>query len=65
MSLLLTREERELLVDVLVGRLGELLHEIHHSTVSKFTDELKHTEVLLRSLIAKIEADDGANTPGE
>jgi hypothetical protein len=57
MSLQLTQDERELLADVLNDRLGELRQEIHHSTVSKFTDELKRREVLLKVLIAKVEAE--------
>jgi hypothetical protein len=57
MSLELTQEERELLIDVLVARLGELRQEIHHSTVSTFTDQLKQTEVLMKALIDKIKAD--------
>lgn len=56
MSLQLTQQECELLLDVLEGRLGDLRQQIHHSTVSKFTDELKQTEVVIAGVIAKIKA---------
>ncbi len=62
MSLQLTQQERELLIEVLEGRHGDLRQQIHHSTVSKFTDELKQTEVLIKSLIEKISADNPASS---
>ena len=57
MSLHLTRQERELLIDVLEGRHGDLRQQIHHSSVSKFTDELKETETVIKSLIEKLNAE--------
>ena len=56
MSLQLTDEERELLIELLESRLGELRSEIHHSRVSTFTDSLKEREVVLRNLIGKMKA---------
>jgi hypothetical protein len=56
MSLRLTEEERDVLVDVLTSRLGELRQEIHHSTVSTYTKHLKKTEVVLKGLIGKAQA---------
>lgn len=55
MNLELTDAERVLVLDVLEGRLGELREEIHHSQVSRFTDELKQREKTLRAIIQKLE----------
>jgi hypothetical protein len=54
MKLELTDAEHELTLHVLQNRLGELRQEIHHCTVSKFTEQLKETEVLLKSVIGKL-----------
>jgi hypothetical protein len=54
MKLELTEAEHELTLYVLQNRLGELRQEIHHSTVSTFTDQLKEKEVLLKGLIGKL-----------
>lgn len=56
MTLELTDAERELLLDFLKGRLGDLREQIHHSMTSTFTDELKRTEQTLNGLIGKLEA---------
>lgn len=57
MPLELTTQEREFLLTVLDGRLGDLREEIHHSMVSRFTEELKQAEVLLKGIIAKVKAE--------
>ena len=56
MTVQLSQAERELLLDILTNRIGDLRQEIHHSTVSTFTDQLKQTEVLMKELLAKIES---------
>lgn len=55
MKLEMTEAEHELILYVLQNRLGELRQEIHHSTVSTFTDQLKETEILLKCVISKLE----------
>ncbi len=57
-TLQLSAEERNLLVEVLSSRIGELRQEIHHSTVSTFTDQLKQTEILMKGLLAKVQSAD-------
>ena len=51
MHLELTKPQFELVLHILENRLGELRQEIHHSTVSKFTDHLKGMETLLKAVI--------------
>ena len=48
LPLQLSTNERAILLQLLKSRIGELRQEIHHSTVSTFTDQLKDTEVLLK-----------------
>ncbi len=55
MTIDLTPEERDMLLDILRDRLGTLREEIHHSMVSTFTDELKQREKALRSLVLRLE----------
>lgn len=55
MKLELTAAECGLILHVLQNRLGELRQEVCHSTVSKFKDQLKESEELLKSAIHKLE----------
>ena len=55
MTLELTNAERVFLLEILNDRLGTLREQVYHSSTSKFTDELKGFEVLLRGIIEKIE----------
>jgi hypothetical protein len=57
-TLQLSAEERDLLVEILSSRIGELRQEIHHSTVSTFTDQLKQTEILMKGLLTKVQSAD-------
>jgi len=54
MQLELTEPQRELVLHILENRLGELRAEIHHSTVSRFTDQLKEMETLLKGVIHEL-----------
>ena len=56
MSLQLSAAERELLLELLTGRIGELRQEVHHSKVSTFRDQLKETEAMMKGLVAKLES---------
>jgi hypothetical protein len=58
MNLELTPEEKELLLEVLPGRMSELRQEVRHSRVSSFTEQLKQKEAVLRSIIEKLGSDD-------
>ncbi len=58
MNLELTDAERVLVLDVLEDRMGELREEIHHSQVSRFTDELKKREGTLRTIMQKLDVAD-------
>lgn len=51
----LTEAERTLLLEVLIDRMGSLGEQIHHATISTFTDELKAKKELLNELIRKLE----------
>jgi hypothetical protein len=55
MSVELTDTEREMMLELLDTRLGELKEEIHHSRVSEFKDALKVRADCMRELIAKLE----------
>ncbi len=55
-SLELSPGERELLLELLKSRIGELRQEIHHSRVSTFTDQLKQSQTLINGLLAKLES---------
>jgi len=54
MNLELTDAERDLLEEILQGRLAELREEVRHSRVSSFREELKEREELLRGLLNRI-----------
>lgn len=56
MKLELDEAEREMTLNILQNRLGELRQEIHHSIVSHFTDQVKETEVRLKGVIEKLGA---------
>ena len=57
MTLELTEAERELALNVLKNRMGDLRQEIRHSTVSTFTTQLKAMQDLLAGIIEKLELD--------
>lgn len=56
MNLEVTEAERELLLNVLRERLGELREQVYHSTTSTFTQQLKKTEADIIDMIGKLEA---------
>ncbi len=60
----LSTAERDLLIELLTNRIGELRQEVHHSMVSTFTDQLQQTEVLMKGLLAKIESVGREAEPG-
>jgi hypothetical protein len=56
MNLQVTPEERDLLLDILQGRLMELRSEVHHASVPEFKKDLLSREQLLKGLIDKLQA---------
>ena len=56
MSVELTSDEREFLVDVLRDCLGSLKGQIHHATISTFSERLKAEERLVTDLIDRLSA---------
>lgn len=50
----LTDEERELLLEVLEERFGDLREQVHHSKTYDFTDMLRRKKALVSALIEKI-----------
>jgi len=63
MQLELSERERDLLVEVLRGRLGELREEVYHATVSSYKDELKDVEARMIGLLERLGA--GPESTGE
>jgi len=59
MHLELTPDERDLLLETLKERLGEIREQVHHSMTSSFTDHLKRAEQTLNGLIQRLEAGAG------
>ena len=55
MNLELAESEREFLMELLQSRWGELKQEMHHARVSSFKDQLKATEMCLKSIIDKLQ----------
>ena len=51
----LSREEYELLHEVLAARLNDIRHEIHHTDRREFRAELARREHVLDALIARLE----------
>ena len=51
----LTQEEQQYLLSVLTDRLGTQREGIYHSERSRFKDEMKREEKLIRRLIEKLE----------
>jgi hypothetical protein len=60
MILELSDAERELVIEILTGRLEELRGEVYHAAVSSYKDELKAKEVVVKDLLSRLEADNGA-----
>jgi hypothetical protein len=56
MNLEITPAERDLLLETLKERLGEIREQVHHSMTSAFTDQLKQTEQTAKGLIEKLES---------
>ncbi len=56
MNIELAESERELLLELLQSRWGELKGEIHHARISGFKDELRTKQEFLKGLIEKLEA---------
>lgn len=57
MQLTLTEAERDLLIEILRSRMGELREEIYHTTVSGYRDMLKAKEATLLGLLALLDAE--------
>jgi hypothetical protein len=57
MPIILSSDERAVLLDVLGTHLGDLKAEINRTETTAFRDELKARETLLMSIIEKLEAD--------
>lgn len=55
MHLELTNEQHELVLEILRSRQSELRQEIRHATVSKFAEQLKDTQMVLKSTIHELE----------
>ncbi len=56
MQLTLTDQETELLEGLLEKALSELREEVHHTDASRFKEDLKTEEGLLRGILAKLAA---------
>ena len=59
MNLELTSDDRELLLEVLKGRLTELREEVHHARISSYKDHLRQKEEKLVGIIDQIKEDEG------
>ncbi|MFZ0492782.1 MAG: hypothetical protein WAM81_06230 [Acidimicrobiia bacterium] len=57
MQLELSGVERELLVEILQGRFGQLREEIYSATVSTYKDQLKAVEVRINDLLVRLGAE--------
>jgi hypothetical protein len=55
LSLTLDDTEREILLDILINRLGELREQVTKAELAAFRDELSHEESTLRRLIDKVQ----------
>lgn len=55
MLLELSDEERELVIEILTGRLTEMRGEVYHADVSSYKDKLKASEVVVKDLLARLE----------
>ncbi len=62
MKIELTEPEHALLVTLLQERQRELLHEISRAEIHNFRHSLQEREVLLETLLRKLEATVSANT---
>lgn len=51
----LSQSEQELLLEILRTRLGEFSEQIHHASVSRFSDDLKVRQQMLAELIERLE----------
>ncbi|MFQ5730413.1 MAG: hypothetical protein ACE5KM_00510 [Planctomycetaceae bacterium] len=60
MNVELTNAEQTVLLETLRDRLGTLREQIHHATISTFTEELKAKKELLNELIRKLESQVGS-----
>jgi tetrahydromethanopterin S-methyltransferase subunit B len=60
MLLELSDEERELVVEILTGRLTEMRGEVYHADVSSYKDKLKASEVMVKDLLARLDVEPGA-----
>jgi hypothetical protein len=56
MEILLTPEERELVLEILQERQRDLLKEIFHTDHHEYRDGLRHREKLLDGVVTKLEA---------
>jgi hypothetical protein len=59
----LTQNERDVLLEVLKERLGELREQVYHASTPLFKDELKEREAVIRRLIAKFGAAEATCEP--
>ena len=59
----LATDEREFLADVLRERLGNLKAQIHHATISTFSERLRAEERLVTDLIDRLSAPETAASP--
>ena len=55
MHLQLNQAQYELVFEILHSRLDELRQEIRHANVSTYTEQLKETQALLKSVIHQME----------
>jgi hypothetical protein len=66
MNVELTTDEREFLSAVLRERLGDLKGQIHHATISTFSERLRAEECLVIDLIDRLSAPEmAASSIGE
>lgn len=60
MLLELSDAERELVIEILTGRLEEMRGEVYHATVSSYKDKLKEREAMIKELLDRLGTETGA-----
>lgn len=55
MQLILTKEEKQILEELLISEIKEIKDEIHHTDDHDYKEELKNKEKVLEELLSKIQ----------
>ena len=57
----LTKDEREVLIDILEAEVKELRHEIHDTDTSAYKEDLKNRERVVKHVLSQLQATPDAN----